>query len=48
MSMIRDLRAVVRPARTSLRKDSGAYDTTRDPATPSACLLYTSDAADEL
>ncbi|MGW0941669.1 magnesium and cobalt transport protein CorA [Streptomyces sp. NPDC002623] len=48
MSMIRDLRAVVRPARPSLRKgggrmDSGAYDTTRDPATPSAvvdCAVY--------
>jgi magnesium transporter len=43
MSMIRDLRAVVRPARTSLRKDSGAYDTTRDPGTPSAvvdCAVY--------
>ncbi|MEH0549737.1 magnesium and cobalt transport protein CorA [Streptomyces sp. B21-101] len=48
MSMIRDLRAVVRPARPSLRKgggrtDSGAYDTTRDPGTPSAvvdCAVY--------
>ncbi|MBK3624930.1 magnesium and cobalt transport protein CorA [Streptomyces asoensis] len=48
MSMIRDLRAVVRPARPSLRKgggrtDTGAYDTTRDPATPSAvvdCAVY--------
>ncbi|AVV40630.1 magnesium and cobalt transport protein CorA [Streptomyces sp. ID05-04B] len=48
MSMIRDLRAVVRPARPSLRKgggrtDNGAYDTTRDPATPSAvvdCAVY--------
>ncbi|MDX3308329.1 magnesium and cobalt transport protein CorA [Streptomyces sp. NPDC054884] len=48
MSMIRDLRAVVRPARPSLRKgggrmDIGAYDTTRDPATPSAvvdCAVY--------
>ncbi|MER6959617.1 MULTISPECIES: magnesium and cobalt transport protein CorA [unclassified Streptomyces] len=48
MSMIRDLRAVVRPARPSLRKgggriDGSAYDTTRDPATPSAvvdCAVY--------
>ncbi|MFJ7900913.1 magnesium and cobalt transport protein CorA [Streptomyces sp. NPDC096198] len=43
MSMIRDLRAVVRPSRPSLRKDTGAYDTTRDPATPSAvvdCAVY--------
>ncbi|GGL78069.1 magnesium transporter CorA [Streptomyces fumigatiscleroticus] len=43
MSMIRDLRAVVRPSRPSLRKDGGAYDTTRDPATPSAvvdCAVY--------
>ncbi|MFF1548958.1 magnesium and cobalt transport protein CorA [Streptomyces sp. NPDC058291] len=48
MSMIRDLRAVVRPARPSLRKgggrtDTGAYDTTRDPGTPSAvvdCAVY--------
>ncbi|MDR6979434.1 magnesium transporter [Streptomyces sp. 3330] len=48
MSMIRDLRAVVRPARPSLRKgggrmETGAYDTTRDPATPSAvvdCAVY--------
>ena len=48
MSMIRDLRAVVRPARPSLRKggvrmDTGPYDTTRDPATPSAvvdCAVY--------
>ncbi|WP_399888467.1 magnesium and cobalt transport protein CorA [Streptomyces sp. BBFR51] len=43
MSMIRDLRAAVRPSRVSLRKDSGAYDTTRDPATPSAvvdCAVY--------
>ena len=43
MSMIRDLRAAVRP-RPSLRiKDSGSYDTTRDPATPSAvvdCAVY--------
>ncbi|MER5180388.1 magnesium and cobalt transport protein CorA [Streptomyces sp. NPDC002896] len=43
MSMIRDLRAAVRPAQ---RKDGGshsAYDTTRDPATPSAvvdCAVY--------
>ncbi|MFF3851336.1 magnesium and cobalt transport protein CorA [Streptomyces sp. NPDC002328] len=43
MSMIRDLRAVVRPSRPSLRKDGGAYDTTRDPGTPSAvvdCAVY--------
>ncbi|MFJ8788839.1 magnesium and cobalt transport protein CorA [Streptomyces sp. NPDC102462] len=48
MSMIRDLRAVVRPSRPSLRKsaprrDSGSYDTTRDPSTPSAvvdCAVY--------
>ncbi|MEU3731875.1 magnesium and cobalt transport protein CorA [Streptomyces sp. NPDC033538] len=43
MSMIRDLRAAVRPSRVSLRKDSGAYDTTRDPATASAvvdCAVY--------
>ncbi|AOR32232.1 magnesium transporter CorA [Streptomyces fodineus] len=45
MSMIRDLRAVVRPSRVSLRKDTGtsSYDTTRDPATPSAvvdCAVY--------
>ncbi|ALV33736.1 MULTISPECIES: magnesium and cobalt transport protein CorA [Streptomyces] len=48
MSMIRDLRAAVRPSRPSLRKsalhlDNGGYDTTRDPATPSAvvdCAVY--------
>ena len=43
MSMIRDLRAVVRPSRVSLRKDNSAYDTTRDPSTPSAvvdCAVY--------
>ncbi|MFE7860274.1 magnesium and cobalt transport protein CorA [Streptomyces sp. NPDC101209] len=48
MSMIRDLRAAVRPTRPSLRKsalhlDNGGYDTTRDPATPSAvvdCAVY--------
>ncbi|MFJ5775913.1 magnesium and cobalt transport protein CorA [Streptomyces sp. NPDC093094] len=43
MSMIRDLRSVVRPARTSLRKETGGYDTTRDPQTPSAvvdCAVY--------
>ncbi|MGW1804392.1 magnesium and cobalt transport protein CorA [Streptomyces sp. NPDC002078] len=50
MSMIRDLRAVVRPSRVSLRKPTSAssvssvsYDTTRDPATPSAvvdCAVY--------
>ncbi|MFE1287601.1 magnesium and cobalt transport protein CorA [Streptomyces sp. NPDC058751] len=42
MSMIRDLRAAVRP-RPSLRKESGSYDTTRDPGTPSAvvdCAVY--------
>ncbi|MGW0209542.1 magnesium and cobalt transport protein CorA [Streptomyces sp. NPDC003233] len=47
MSMIRDLRAAVRPSRVSLRKptsaSSASYDTTRDPATPSAvvdCAVY--------
>ncbi|MFD8301158.1 magnesium and cobalt transport protein CorA [Streptomyces sp. NPDC059690] len=48
MSMIRDLRAAVRPSRPALRKgalhlDNGGYDTTRDPATPSAvvdCAVY--------
>ncbi|GAA4298413.1 magnesium and cobalt transport protein CorA [Streptomyces venetus] len=43
MSMIRDLRAVVRPSRVSLRKDGGTYDATRSPATPSAvvdCAVY--------
>ncbi|MFF4959347.1 magnesium and cobalt transport protein CorA [Streptomyces sp. NPDC001222] len=43
MSMIRDLRAAVRPARPAPRKETGAYDTTRDPATPSAvvdCAVY--------
>ncbi|MFB7331954.1 magnesium and cobalt transport protein CorA [Streptomyces adustus] len=53
MSMIRDLRAAVRPSRVSPRKDGlhqdgarldgGAYDTTRDPSTPSAvvdCAVY--------
>ncbi|MEV5877679.1 magnesium and cobalt transport protein CorA [Streptomyces sp. NPDC052101] len=47
MSMIRDLRAAVRPSRGSLRKPASAsstsYDTTRDPATPSAvvdCAVY--------
>ncbi|MFC9466385.1 magnesium and cobalt transport protein CorA [Streptomyces coelicoflavus] len=43
MSMIRDLRAAVRPSRVSLRKDGGAYDTTRDPAMASAvvdCAVY--------
>ncbi|MFF4351765.1 magnesium and cobalt transport protein CorA [Streptomyces sp. NPDC001530] len=42
MSMIRDLRAAVRP-RPTLRKDSGSYDTTRAPGTPSAvvdCAVY--------
>ncbi|MFD1274048.1 magnesium and cobalt transport protein CorA [Streptomyces kaempferi] len=42
MSMIRDLRAAVRP-RPSLRKDSGSYDTTRAPGTNSAvvdCAVY--------
>ncbi|MEU6535459.1 magnesium and cobalt transport protein CorA [Streptomyces sp. NPDC047000] len=54
MSMIRDLRAAVRPARPVLRKSAlhltgtaagtgPAYDTTRDPGTPSAvvdCAVY--------
>ncbi|AJE42376.1 MULTISPECIES: magnesium and cobalt transport protein CorA [Streptomyces] len=43
MSMIRDLRAAVRPSRPAPRKESGTYDTTRDPATPSAvvdCAVY--------
>ncbi|MEU8590955.1 magnesium and cobalt transport protein CorA [Streptomyces sp. NPDC048664] len=43
MSMIRDLRAAVRPSRPVPRKDTGTYDTTRDPATPSAvvdCAVY--------
>ncbi|MGW0864153.1 magnesium and cobalt transport protein CorA [Streptomyces sp. NPDC002611] len=43
MSMIRDLRAVVRPSRVSLRKDSGPYDATRSPATATAvvdCAIY--------
>jgi magnesium transporter len=43
MSMIRDLRSVVRPARPSLRKETGGYDPTRDPGTPSAvvdCAVY--------
>ncbi|MGW0187253.1 magnesium and cobalt transport protein CorA [Streptomyces sp. NPDC003362] len=43
MSMIRDLRAAVRPSRPALRKDTGGYDTTRDPATASAvvdCAVY--------
>ncbi|MEU2897565.1 magnesium and cobalt transport protein CorA [Streptomyces sp. NPDC088106] len=44
MSMIRDLRAVVRPSsRISLRKESGPYDPTRDPATGTAvvdCAVY--------
>ncbi|WP_282701853.1 magnesium and cobalt transport protein CorA [Streptomyces sp. CC219B] len=47
MSMIRDLRAAVRPSRPSLRKgmhlDSGAYDTTRDSSMSSAvvdCAVY--------
>ncbi|GAA2583733.1 magnesium and cobalt transport protein CorA [Streptomyces roseoviolaceus] len=43
MSMIRDLRAVVRPSRVSLRKDSGTYDATRSPATATAvvdCAIY--------
>ncbi|CAL9551002.1 magnesium and cobalt transport protein CorA [Streptomyces sp. enrichment culture] len=43
MSMIRDLRSVVRPARTSLRKESGGYDHTRAPGTTSAvvdCAVY--------
>ncbi|MGC2999529.1 magnesium and cobalt transport protein CorA [Streptomyces sp. G35A] len=44
MSMIRDLRAAVRPSsRVSLRKESGPYDATRDPATATAvvdCAVY--------
>ncbi|MFD3733466.1 magnesium and cobalt transport protein CorA [Streptomyces sp. NPDC058632] len=44
MSMIRDLRAVVRPSLVSLRKESSApYGTTRDPATTTAvvdCAIY--------
>ncbi|MER5544556.1 magnesium and cobalt transport protein CorA [Streptomyces sp. NPDC001118] len=45
MSMIRDLRAAVRPSRVSPRKNAStaSYDTTRDPATPSAvvdCAVY--------
>ncbi|MBD9732076.1 magnesium and cobalt transport protein CorA [Streptomyces sp. H28] len=43
MSMIRDLRAVVRPSRVSLRKESSAYDTTRDPGSVTAvvdCAVY--------
>ncbi|OLZ67190.1 magnesium transporter CorA [Streptomyces sp. IMTB 2501] len=45
MSMIRDLRAAVRPSRVSLRKNAStaSYDTTRDPGTPSAvvdCAVY--------
>jgi magnesium transporter len=41
--MIRDLRAAVRPSRPALRKESGAYDTTRDPRSTSAvvdCAVY--------
>ncbi|MFE6284691.1 magnesium and cobalt transport protein CorA [Streptomyces sp. NPDC057877] len=43
MSMIRDLRAVVRPSRPALRQDPGEYDTTRDPESTSAvvdCAVY--------
>ncbi|PZH04675.1 magnesium transporter CorA [Streptomyces sp. NTH33] len=43
MSMIRDLRAVVRPSRTAARKGECAYDTAHAPATPSAvvdCAVY--------
>ncbi|MER5992383.1 MULTISPECIES: magnesium and cobalt transport protein CorA [Streptomyces] len=44
MSMIRDLRAVVRPSsRVSLRKENGPYDIPRDPATTTAvvdCAVY--------
>ncbi|WP_369391708.1 magnesium and cobalt transport protein CorA [Streptomyces sp. CG1] len=45
MSMIRDLRAAVRPSRVSPRKNAStaSYDTTRDPAMPSAvvdCAVY--------
>ncbi|MFJ2561546.1 magnesium and cobalt transport protein CorA [Streptomyces sp. NPDC088770] len=43
MSMIRDLRSVVRTSRPATRRDDGAYGTTRDPAAPSAivdCAVY--------
>lgn len=43
MSMIRDLRAVVRPSRVSLRKESGPYDAPRTPGTTTAvvdCAVY--------
>ena len=44
MSMIRDLRAVVRPAsRISLRKESGPYETSRERAAATAvvdCAVY--------
>ncbi|GGP90307.1 magnesium and cobalt transport protein CorA [Streptomyces pseudogriseolus] len=43
MSMIRDLRAVVRPSRVSLRKASGPYESTRERAAATAvvdCAVY--------
>lgn len=44
MSMIRDLRAVVRPSRVSLRKENNSpYGTTRDPTSATAvvdCAIY--------
>jgi magnesium transporter len=43
MSMIRDLRAAVRPSRTAARKGECTYDTTHIPVTPSAvvdCAVY--------
>ncbi|MFI9600754.1 MULTISPECIES: magnesium and cobalt transport protein CorA [Streptomyces] len=43
MSMIRDLRSVVRPSRTAPRKDDGACGAADDSATPSAivdCAVY--------
>ncbi len=43
MSMIRDLRAVVRPSRVSLRKTSGPYESTRERAAATAvvdCAVY--------
>ncbi|MQY16721.1 Cobalt/magnesium transport protein CorA [Streptomyces sp. RB5] len=43
MSMIRDLRAAVRPGPRTLDRPAYAYDTTRDPRTPSAvvdCAVY--------
>ena len=43
MSMIRDLRAAVRPPAPRCARTAATYDTTRDPATPSAvvdCAVY--------